>query len=201
MMDRREAIQKGALLAAGALVAGRVEAQEAGGARFFPGFKPFKVKTTGAEINGVIGGSGPPILLLHGAPQSHITWRLVAPKLAASRTDEPTERLPAAATERVVAPDIDVPTVAMPMRSATSDEDLPPTTVLPTAAITEESDDTPPSGTRRPAIIIASGLAAVVVSAVIAIGLLQPTAPAVDYPAVDGDLGIHLEQLQESVDP
>src|SRR6187401_1247675 len=86
MMDRREAIQKGALLAAGALVAGRVEAQEAGGARFFPGFKPFKVKTTGAEINGVIGGSGPPVLLLHGAPQSHITWRLVAPKLAASRT-------------------------------------------------------------------------------------------------------------------
>src|SRR6187431_2557479 len=86
MMDRREAIQKGALLAAGALVAGRVEAQEAGGARFFPGFKPFKVKTTGAEINGVIGGSGPPILLLHGAPQSHISWRLVAPKLAATRT-------------------------------------------------------------------------------------------------------------------
>ena len=54
--------------------------------RFFPGFKPFKVKTTGAEINGVIGGSGPPLLLLHGAPQSHITWRLVAPKLAATRT-------------------------------------------------------------------------------------------------------------------
>jgi haloacetate dehalogenase len=34
----------------------------------------------------VIGGSGPPILLLHGAPQSHITWRMVAPKLAATRT-------------------------------------------------------------------------------------------------------------------
>src|SRR5215204_169429 len=55
-------------------------------AKFFPGFKSFKVKTTGAEINGVIGGSGPPILLLHGAPQSHISWRLVAPKLAATRT-------------------------------------------------------------------------------------------------------------------
>jgi haloacetate dehalogenase len=54
--------------------------------KWFPGFKPFRVKTTGAEINGVVGGSGPPILLLHGAPQSHITWRMVAPKLAATRT-------------------------------------------------------------------------------------------------------------------
>jgi len=54
--------------------------------KYFPGFKPFKVKTSGAEINGVTGGSGPPILLLHGAPQTHITWRMVAPKLAATRT-------------------------------------------------------------------------------------------------------------------
>ena len=54
--------------------------------RFFPGFKAFKVQTTGAVINGVIGGQGPPVLLLHGAPQSHITWRLVAPKLAANYT-------------------------------------------------------------------------------------------------------------------
>jgi len=54
--------------------------------KYFPGFKPFRVKTSGAEINGVIGGSGPPVLLLHGAPQTHITWRMVAPKLAATRT-------------------------------------------------------------------------------------------------------------------
>jgi len=54
--------------------------------RFFPGFKPFKVQTSGAVINGVVGGQGPPILLLHGAPQSHVSWRLVAPKLAATRT-------------------------------------------------------------------------------------------------------------------
>ena len=54
--------------------------------RFFPGFKSFRVKTTGAEIKAVIGGSGPPVLLLHGAPQSHITWRMVAPKLAANYT-------------------------------------------------------------------------------------------------------------------
>ena len=38
--------------------------------RFFPGFKSFRVKTTGAEIHGVIGGSGPPVLVLHGAPQA-----------------------------------------------------------------------------------------------------------------------------------
>jgi haloacetate dehalogenase len=54
--------------------------------RFFPGFKSFRVKTTGAEINGVIGGSGPPVLLLHGAPRSHISWRVVASKLAANYT-------------------------------------------------------------------------------------------------------------------
>jgi haloacetate dehalogenase len=54
--------------------------------RYFPGFKPFKVQTSGAIINGVVGGSGPPLLLLHGAPQSHISWRLVAPKLAPNFT-------------------------------------------------------------------------------------------------------------------
>src|SRR5688572_8805938 len=88
MMGRRDVLRQGALVAAGALVTGRAAgAQEAGAeARFFPGFKPFKVKTSGAEINGVMGGSGPPILLLHGAPQSHISWRLVAPKLTATRT-------------------------------------------------------------------------------------------------------------------
>ncbi len=54
--------------------------------RFFPGFKGFSVQTTGAVINGVVGGQGPPLLLLHGAPQSHITWRRVAPSLAADYT-------------------------------------------------------------------------------------------------------------------
>jgi haloacetate dehalogenase len=54
--------------------------------RFFPGFKAFHVQTSGAVINGVIGGQGPPVLLLHGAPQTHISWRLVAPKLAADYT-------------------------------------------------------------------------------------------------------------------
>jgi len=50
--------------------------------RFFPGFKAVREQTTGAIINGVIGGSGPPILLLHGWPQTHIEWHKVAPMLA-----------------------------------------------------------------------------------------------------------------------
>ncbi len=56
---------------------------QAPGMRFFPsGFRNEKIKTSGAEINAVIGGSGPPVLLFHGAPQSVITWRLIAPDLA-----------------------------------------------------------------------------------------------------------------------
>jgi haloacetate dehalogenase len=69
---------------------GKLQAQpqaEAGGTlRYFPGFKASKVQTSGATINVVVGGQGPPLLLLHGAPQSHISWRLVAPKLATEYT-------------------------------------------------------------------------------------------------------------------
>jgi haloacetate dehalogenase len=54
--------------------------------RFFPGFKAARVATSGAEINLVYAGSGPPVLLLHGAPQTHISWRLVAPELAKTHT-------------------------------------------------------------------------------------------------------------------
>lgn len=49
---------------------------------FFPGFKPIRIASSGAEINGVVGGSGPPVLLLQGWPQTHLEWRHVAPALA-----------------------------------------------------------------------------------------------------------------------
>lgn len=49
---------------------------------FFPGFRPFRIATSGAEINGVVGGNGPPLLLLHGWPQTLVEWRHVAPVLA-----------------------------------------------------------------------------------------------------------------------
>ncbi len=53
---------------------------------FPPGFRNERIKTSGAEINTVIGGSGPPVLMFHGAPQSLITWRLIAPDLAKEYT-------------------------------------------------------------------------------------------------------------------
>ena len=58
----------------------------AGSASFFPSFRRMKVKTAGAEINVVIGGDGPPLLLLHGYPQTHIMWWKVAPELAKTHT-------------------------------------------------------------------------------------------------------------------
>jgi haloacetate dehalogenase len=51
-------------------------------ADFFPGFEQRRIATSGAEINLVTGGSGPPLLLLHGYPETHAMWRKVAPRLA-----------------------------------------------------------------------------------------------------------------------
>ena len=89
-ITRRDLFRQMSAVAAGATVAAAsgADAQDApdGTVRFFPGFKAFKVQTTGAVINGVIGGQGQPILLLHGAPQTHVSWRLVAPRLAATHT-------------------------------------------------------------------------------------------------------------------
>src|SRR6202167_3993809 len=92
---RRSLLQKTAWAAgAAAFVGANAGAQTATAAseqapcmRFFPSsFRNERIKTSGAEINTVIGGSGPPVLLFHGAPQSVITWRLIAPDLAKEYT-------------------------------------------------------------------------------------------------------------------
>ena len=70
-------------LAAGSAATG----QQAGEiSKFLPGFTVSKVKTSGTTIHVVKGGQGPPLLLLHGAPMSHITWRFVGPLLAKQYT-------------------------------------------------------------------------------------------------------------------
>ena len=48
----------------------------------FEGYEHFQVETSDAEINAVRGGQGPPVLLLHGYPQTHAMWHWVAPRLA-----------------------------------------------------------------------------------------------------------------------
>jgi haloacetate dehalogenase len=48
----------------------------------FPGFSQHRVGTSGAEINLRRGGEGPPVLLLHGYPETHLCWHRVAPLLA-----------------------------------------------------------------------------------------------------------------------
>jgi haloacetate dehalogenase len=53
---------------------------------FFPGFEHRRITTSGAEINLVTGGNGPPLLLLHGYPQTHLMWRKLAPRLAGEFT-------------------------------------------------------------------------------------------------------------------
>jgi len=46
------------------------------------GFTRSEIQTSGARIVTVTGGSGPPLLLMHGNPFTHLSWLKVAPVLA-----------------------------------------------------------------------------------------------------------------------
>ena len=48
----------------------------------FPGFRMDDISTTGATIRTFWAGSGPPLLLLHGYPQTHVIWHKIACRLA-----------------------------------------------------------------------------------------------------------------------
>ena len=48
----------------------------------FEGFEHIRVKTKEAEIETVKKGSGPPLLLVHGYPQTKAMWHKIAPDLA-----------------------------------------------------------------------------------------------------------------------
>lgn len=47
----------------------------------FDGFGERRIATSEAEIHVLTGGEGPPVLLLHGYPQTHVVWHAVAPRL------------------------------------------------------------------------------------------------------------------------
>ena len=97
-MTRRELLRH---MAAASLVPSALQrTDEATPSRFMPGFTVSKVQTSGMTVEGsqgqiqtagttitvAKGGDGPPLLLLHGAPMTHISWRLIAPALAKSYT-------------------------------------------------------------------------------------------------------------------
>jgi haloacetate dehalogenase len=52
----------------------------------FEGFALNHVDVGEARLRVRHGGSGPPVLLLHGHPRTHVTWHRVAPLLASSHT-------------------------------------------------------------------------------------------------------------------
>lgn len=52
----------------------------------FETFVPLQIQTTGASIHVLKGGSGDPLLLLHGYPQTHVMWHKIAPRLAQNFT-------------------------------------------------------------------------------------------------------------------
>jgi haloacetate dehalogenase len=95
--NRRDVLRAGLALSAGTLLGSSRNALAADApapatdasaldAKLLPGFKVHKVKTTGATLHTVVGGSGPPLLLIHGAPLTHLSWYRVAPELAKKYT-------------------------------------------------------------------------------------------------------------------
>jgi haloacetate dehalogenase len=52
----------------------------------FEGFAVRDVVVDGTSLHAVVGGDGPPVLLLHGYPQTHVMWHRVAPALAEAHT-------------------------------------------------------------------------------------------------------------------
>src|SRR5260370_27188899 len=51
-------------------------------ADFYPGFASTWLDTAAGRIFARTGGAGPPLLLLHGYPQTNVMWHHVAPDLA-----------------------------------------------------------------------------------------------------------------------
>ena len=77
--DRRDFLTTALGAASAAALSPPVSAQTV---NLFPGFKAQKIQTSGATIHTLVGGSGPPLLLIHGYPQTHVEWHKIAGRLA-----------------------------------------------------------------------------------------------------------------------
>lgn len=51
-----------------------------------PDFEYRRMNVEDVTVNFAVGGSGPPLMLLHGYPENHLMWRRVAPALARDHT-------------------------------------------------------------------------------------------------------------------
>lgn len=81
------AIVGGLALGRPALAASSSEESDELDRRLFPGFQVMDIETApGVSIHTLVGGTGAPVLLLHGAPQSHLSWAKVAVELAKDYT-------------------------------------------------------------------------------------------------------------------
>src|SRR5258708_2874272 len=89
-IGRRSFIESSVGVIAGAMAAqssaALAQTVTASPVNFFPGFRRQTVETSGTTINVLVGGDGPPVLLLHGYPQTHVEWRKVAPQPAKNYT-------------------------------------------------------------------------------------------------------------------
>ena len=54
--------------------------------KLFPGFEIRDLRTSAATIHCLRKGSGPPLLLLHGYPQTHVIWHKIADRLSQKYT-------------------------------------------------------------------------------------------------------------------
>ena len=68
----------------------------------FPNFTNHLLRVNGVEINTFVGGRGPPLLLLHGYPQSHLIWHRVVDELATRFTVVATDLRGYGASEKPV---------------------------------------------------------------------------------------------------
>src|SRR3954463_4623384 len=55
-------------------------------ASVFAGFEPGELPPSRGTVHAMVGGSGPPLLLLHGYPESLVMWHATAPLLAERHT-------------------------------------------------------------------------------------------------------------------